>query len=98
MFVNIIQSYRDVVSICDSELIGKLFEEDRFQLDVKESFYKGEDLNKEEVLKIINKMFKEDASFNIVGKNAINLAIEAGIINKDNINTIQGIPFSMTFM
>jgi hypothetical protein len=43
MFINIIHSScRDVVAICDSELLGKVFEEGQLQLDVKESFYKGE--------------------------------------------------------
>ena len=27
MFVNVIKSYRDVVAVCDKELIGKKFEE-----------------------------------------------------------------------
>ncbi len=44
MLVNIIKSYRDIVAICDSELLGKYFEEGNFQLDVKESFYKGDTL------------------------------------------------------
>ena len=39
MFVNVIKSYRDVVAICDKELIGKKFEEGNFQLDVKENFF-----------------------------------------------------------
>ena len=27
MFVNVIKSYRDIVAVCDSELLGKRFEE-----------------------------------------------------------------------
>lgn len=98
MFVNIIKSYRNVVAICDSDIIGKIFEEGDFQLNVKESFYKGEELNKEDVLKIIKDMSKEDASFNIIGEKSVNTAIRAGIISKENVKEIQKIPFSMTFM
>ena len=95
MFVRVIKSYRDVVAICDSELLGKRFEEGQFQLDVKESFYKGEEMDEEQTSNIIIRMSGDDATFNIVGKKSIALAIDAGIIAKEGIKTIQGIPFAM---
>lgn len=99
MYVNIIRSYRDIVAICDSELLGKNFEEEGFQLDVKESFYKSDKkFSEEEVLKIIKDMAIEDATFNIVGEKSIGLAINAGIIHKEGIKKIKGIPFAMVLM
>lgn len=98
MFVKIIKSYRDVVAICDSELLGKKFEEDLFQLDVKESFYKGDEMNEKQVLEVIGKMSREDATFNIVGKKSVELAVFSGIIPKESIKNIQGIPFAMVLM
>ena len=98
MFVNIIRTYRDVVAICDSELLGKVFEEGNFQLDVKENFYKGEEVSKEKAIEIIKDMAKEDATFNIVGKQAINAAIEAELINKEVIKKIQDIPFALVLL
>ena len=95
MFINIIKSYRDIVAICDAELIGKYFEEGQFQLDVKESFYKGDKKSEEEILNTINDMQKEDATFNIVGKKATEIALKSGIISKDSIKTIQDIPFAL---
>ncbi len=95
MFVRVIKSYRDVVAICDSDLLGKKFEEGQFQLDVKESFYKGEEMDEEQTSNIIIRMSGDDATFNIVGKKSIALAIDAGIIAKEGIKTIQGIPFAM---
>jgi hypothetical protein len=95
MFVRIIKSYRDVVAICDSDILGKKFEEGLFQIDVKESFYKGEEADENETKEIILKMAMEDATFNIVGKKSVNLAIQTGIITKEGIKTIQGIPFAM---
>ena len=68
MFVNIIQAYRDIVAVCDKELLGKRFEEGKFQLDVKESFYKGKEADKIKILEIMKEMSEEDAIFNIVGK------------------------------
>ncbi|MEX2017235.1 MAG: DUF424 family protein [Candidatus Pacearchaeota archaeon] len=98
MFVRVIKSYRDVVAICDSNLLGKIFEEGEFQLDVKENFYKGEEMTEEQVLDIITRMAREDAIFNIVGKQAIALAVLSGIITGEGIQTIQSIPFAMVLM
>lgn len=98
MFVRIIKSYRDVVAICDSELLGKKFEEGMFQLDVKEGFYKGEEMNDSKTKDIILKMSEEDATFNIVGKKSVELAINTGIISKNGIKKIQGIPFAMVLV
>jgi hypothetical protein len=98
MFVNVIKTYRDVVAICDKDLLGKKFEEGKFQLDVKESFYKGEETSEEEAIKIIKDMSKEDATFNIVGEEAVDTALKAEIISKEGIKKIQGIPFALVLI
>jgi len=96
--IKINKSYRDIVAICDAELLGKYFEEDLFQLDIKESFYKGDKKTEQEVVQIIIDMKSEDATFNIVGERAVNAAIKAGLISEDSVRTIQGIPFALVFM
>ncbi len=98
MLVNIISSYRNVVAICDSELLGKCFEEGIFQLDIKESFYKGDKKTEQEVIQIIQDMKSEDATFNIVGKKSVNCAVKCGLISEDTIKKIQGIPFVLVLM
>ncbi len=98
IYLNIIKSYRDVVAVCDSSLLGKRFEEGKFQLDIKESFYKGEEVSGEEAIETMKSMLKEDATFNIVGNEAVNAAITAGIIPKDAVGKIQGIPFALILL
>ena len=98
MLVKIHKTYRDVVAICDSDLIGKRFEEGRFQLDIKESFFKGEKTSKEKVIKIMQYMSREDSTFNIVGEKSVNTALEAGIITKEGIKRIQGVPFALVLL
>ena len=98
MYVNIINSCRDVVAICDEELLGKKFEQENLQLDVKESFYKGEKKSPEEVKKIMKAMKLEEATFNFVGEKTIKIAIETGLITQKNVNTIADIPFSMILL
>ncbi len=102
MFVNIIRSYRDVVAVCDSELLGKKFEEQfgdfTAQLDVKENFYGSEDFSKEGAKLLIKRMKMEDATFNIVGEESVQLALELGLITPGNVKKVQGIPYSMVFL
>lgn len=98
MFINIIKSYRDVVAICDAELIGKKFEEGDFQLEVKESFFKGEITEEEKAVEIMKDMRLEDATFNIVGERSIALAIKSGIIKEENVRKISGVPFALKLL
>jgi hypothetical protein len=98
MFLKIHKTYRDIVAICDSELIGKVFEQGKFQIDVKESFYKGEEISEEKVIEIMKNFSKEDATFNIVGEKSINTALKAGIISEEGIKKIQGVPFALVLL
>lgn len=98
MLFKIHKSYRDIVAICDSELLGKVFEENEFQLFLKEDFYKGEETSKENLLRVIEDMSREDAIFNIVGEESINTALESGIISEEGVKKIQGVPFAMVLM
>ena len=100
MFVKIHKSHnlRPVIAICDSELVGEKFEEGKRQLDIRENFYKGEEVNERKLLNIIKRQAIEDASFNIVGKESIKIALESGIISKEGVHKIKGIPFSLVLL
>ena len=43
-------------------------------------------------------MALEDATFNIVGEKSVALAINTGIITREGIKSIQGIPFAMVLI
>ncbi len=98
MFIKIHKSYRPVVAICDSNLIGKKFEEGEFQIDVKEAFFKGDEITKEMAIQMLKKQALEDATFNIIGKESIQASVEAEIIKATEISTIAGIPFSLSLI
>lgn len=98
MLVKIHSSYRDVVAVCDSDLIGKRFEQDKFQLEIKENFYKGDEKNKEEMKKLFQEFQEKDAVFNIVGKKAVALAVEVGLLDKNGVKEINGVPFAMSLL
>lgn len=98
MFVNIIKSYRTIVAICDENLIGKKFEEEKKQLDIKESFYLGEIKNSEEIKQIIRDYSLEDATFNIVGKNSVKLALSVGLVDEKSVGKIAEIPYILILL
>lgn len=98
MLVKIHKSYRDVVAVCDTELLGKKFEEGIKQLDVRENFYNGDKKTAQELVDFLIDMAMEDATFNIVGPKSIECALKAGIIAKEGIGHVQGIPFALMLL
>lgn len=77
-----------VVAACDEELLGQTFREGKLKLEVKESFYKGNHANCEELSKALG----EATIANLVGEKTINCAIKCGAIDKDNVIHIEKIP------
>lgn len=98
MQVKIHESYRKIVAVSDSVLVGQKFEEGNRQIDVRPNFYRGEERTKKEVVKILRDMQKEDATFNIVGDESIEAALEAGVISESGIINIGKIPVALVLM
>ena len=100
--IKIHKSYRIIVAVCDFDLLGKKFEEEISQgvkqLDLRESFYKNQEISYEKTVELIKSQAKEDATFNIVGKESIKAALEAGIISKSGIGKINGIPYALVLL
>ena len=84
---------RIIISICDSDLIGKKFEQGKKQLNITERFYKGELMEDEDAARIM----KNSRNVNIVGKHSIEIAIKANIIKKGNVIIIKNIPHALVF-
>jgi len=76
------------IAICDEDLIGKKFEEDEKRLDLTSEYYIGKKMNKEQAWKIANLSYM--TSF--IGKEAVALGLEKGVVLKEKVITIQGIP------
>lgn len=98
MQIKIHEAYRKVVALCDTDLIGKTFSERKKQIEIKPNFFQGEEKNKEEVLEILKDMEKEDATFNIVGKESVECALEAKVISEQGIIIIDKIPVALVLM
>ena len=77
-----------LVGACDEKLIGKKFEDGKFQIDVKKEFYDGERITPN----ILKKFLEEATIANLVGELTIKAAIEMGLIDEDCIIRIKGVP------
>src|SRR3989338_2179057 len=97
-FVKLHKSYKTVVAVCDSDILGKKFEEGIKQLDVRENFFKGEIVSEKKLIKILQFEAAEDSTFNIVGKNSIKAAKKAGIITDDEVAAVKGIPYALALL
>jgi hypothetical protein len=100
--VKIHKAYRTIVAVSDPELIGKKFIEDNLQLDLNKEFY-GDNSNKideEKGIRMMKAEREDDATFNIVGENAVKAAIKAGVINDEegSIIMIQGVPHALSLL
>ena len=77
---------RIILAVCDSDLVGKCFEEDGLQLDLTSDFYKGREGDKKRVLEL----FKVAHIINLVGEKSVELGRKEGIVQK--VIRIKGIP------
>ena len=77
-----------LIGACDENLIGKKFEDGKFQIDVKKEFYDGERITSD----VLKKFLEEATIANLVGKATIKVAINMGLVDPDCIIKIKGVP------
>jgi hypothetical protein len=70
-----------IVAVCDSDLVGNIFESGDFRIEVKEDFYGKEEYGSDEVKRAL----QIATIANITGEKAVRLAIEIGIIDRNNV-------------
>ena len=77
-----------LIGACDEELIGKKFEDGKFQIDVSKDFYDGERIAPE----TLKKYLEEATIANLVGEVTIKIAIKMGLIDEECVIRIKGVP------
>jgi len=80
-----------VLVLCDKALSGKCYTEGEKQLDLASDFYRGEPVKDKGMLV---DMMRDSNIISIAGKESIKLAMEVGILDKDHIKKIAGIPYA----
>jgi len=75
-----------LVTVCDDGLVGETFAEGEVSLTVTEEFYGGESVSRDRVVAAL-----ADASVaNLVGTEAVELAIEEGFVDEANVLAVDG--------
>ena len=84
----------ETIACCDEKLLNKVFKQDNLKIEITERFYGGTLMQIEEAIQILLK----SSFFNIVGTNIIEFAITRGIVPKEGVRMINGIPMAMKMM
>lgn len=82
-----------MLSLCDTELLGKILLEGDIEIKISESFYKGEHLTEKELEKLI----KDAANINAVGQESVDLLVKLNIADKDNVRIVNKVPMALVF-
>ena len=75
-----------LVSVCDPDLLGETFEDGPVSLYVDPEFYDGEAATEEEVVESLAGC----AVANIVGTDAVGVAVEHGFVEEENVLDLDG--------
>jgi len=78
-----------LVSVCDPDCLGETFSEGEVTLDVTEEFYGGEAATTADPEEVIDSLTRAMTA-NIVGERAVEVAIEAGLVDEDRVLDIDG--------
>lgn len=83
----------DMIAMCDENLLGKVLNEGKAELDLKtySDFYKGDLMNKEQIAKALG--LAQLYSANIVGKEAVGVVVEKGLVEKGHVKKISKVPY-----
>jgi hypothetical protein len=77
-----------LLSMCDTEILGRTLREGKIVFCVKEDFYKGTRVDVEEAVSMI----ESSTIVNMVGKNVVKEAIEKGFVHPEAVLKIEGVP------
>ena len=84
----------ETVACCDERLLNKIVKEGNLRIEINERFYGGTLMEIEQAIEILIRA----SYFNIVGANIIEKAIANGILPKEGVRTINGIPMAIKMM
>jgi len=77
-----------MVAVCDSDLLGRSFQEGPFQIEVYPEFYGREPTTHDEVEKALDRA----TIANLVGENSVGCAIRMQCVAEENVLFIGGVP------
>jgi hypothetical protein len=89
VFMKIHKVQKEVlVALCDRAVIGKTFREGELRMKVFERFYRGTLLEVDDC----DPYLMEATIGNFVGKDSVGKAVELGLVDRENVLTVEGVP------
>jgi len=80
---------REVVGICDRELVERTFKEGEITLFISESFFGNQPVSEDEVIRVLS----TSDNITIFGKRCVDLAIRQGVVEPESCLMVEGIPY-----
>lgn len=94
VILNVIRQNRyTFVNVCEKELLGKEFRDDRAVLNINKEFYDGEEVD----LEYAFSLFNEATVVSIVGNTIVEEAIKRGYVHKDSVLEVKGVKFAQVY-
>ncbi|ABD40579.1 Protein of unknown function DUF424 [Methanospirillum hungatei JF-1] len=81
---------KEVIGLCDRELIGRTFSEGEISISINEGFFGNQPTSEEEVIRVL----MNGDNITIFGKRCVDLAVSHGILEPDSCRLINGIPYT----
>lgn len=75
-----------LVAVCDEECLGETYGDGDVSLTVTEEFYGGEERDADAVVDSLTRA----SVANLVGEQCVTLAIEAGLVDEENVLDLDG--------
>ena len=82
-----------ILAACDSDILGSVLEEGDIRIDLGSGFFGKDEVTEDE----FRGMLLGATSANIVGKRAVQIAIDTECVHPDAVARISGIPYAMFF-
>ena len=79
---------KKILVISDEDILGKKYIEGKLQLDLPAAFYKGEVTGDTE----IKKMMRGAYVIHLVGRESVQMGIDEGFVDAENVRSIKSIP------
>jgi hypothetical protein len=95
MFLKIHRSpqTRDIVAVCDGELINTIISDGDVKVHITEAFYGARRASEDEVREAL----KNAVNANIMGERAVAIAIELGLVSRAGCIMMGSVPHALIF-
>lgn len=84
---------RQILAVCDRELVGKELKQGKISFSVSEQFYKDKEIDEAGFRQALH----EFDNINIVGNKAVAIALEEKLASEESVKEIQGIKHVQIF-